>query len=249
MSASEHAEPDSQPSTTQAPEGAVAILLATDSPLVWEPLLGRALLAWAVAAFESANDVAQVMLVVSPDRTQVAEALSQSERWTKTRIASARDGWHEALLAGVGVVEGGELAGSATDQLVVVHEAARPLVTVDLIAATLAAARKSGASMAGEPVKETIKRVRDGRIVGTVPRNQLVRAQTPLVFSLRVLRATLATSSADAATPSPMALVSHVLATGAPVSFISSSPENLLVRTAADLAVAAALLQRRTSAR
>lgn len=244
MSANEHADASSQSSAATSSEVA-AILLASDTPLVWEQMLGQPLLAWSVSAFEHTGAVARAVLVVAPERAQEAEALARREGWGKTHVATAEGGWREALLAGMRALEDGEPAESATGGLLVVHEVARPLVTAELIAASIAAAHRSGVAAAGEPIKETIKRVRDGKIIATVPRDRLVRAQTPLVFSRPVLRTALATASPPSIVSSPECLVSLALTTGASVSLIAGSPENLRVRTPDDLAVAAALLLRR----
>ena len=138
--------------------------------------------------------------------------------------------------------------GSSKNQLIVVHETARALVTADLIAAGIQAASATGASVAGEPVKETIKRVREGRIVETVPRENLIRAQTPLVFAADLLGVALARIPPLLTSAAPTALVPAALQAGISVTSFPGSPENLLVQTAADLAVAVALLRRRGSA-
>ncbi len=238
---------------TPAPASASAILLATGSPRLWAPLLGRPLLAWSVEVFERTGDIERVVLAVAPDRMQDAEALARAEGWRKTRIMPMQGDWREALREGLDCLasnpdESNPDEKAAANPLVVVHEAARPLVTADLIAAGIQAARATGASVAGEPVKETIKRVREGRIVETVPRENLIRAQTPLVFAADLLGVALARVSPLLTSASPTALVPAALQAGISVTSFPGSPENLLVQTDDDLAVAVALLQRRGGA-
>jgi len=73
-------------------------------------------------------------------------------------------------------------------EIVLVHDAARPLVGSDTIDRVVAATRATGAAIAALPVVDTIKRVDpDGRIVGTLDREGLWRAQTPQGFSRAVI--------------------------------------------------------------
>jgi 2-C-methyl-D-erythritol 4-phosphate cytidylyltransferase len=201
-----------------------------------------------VNAFERAGAIERIVLAVVPDRLQDAESLARTEGWRKTQVVSAQSDWREALRAGLDCLASKSYETAAANPLVVVHEAARPLVTAELIAAGLAAASTTGAAVAGEPVKETIKRVRDGRIVETIPRENLIRAQTPLVFAADLLAIALAGVSSSQAPTAPTGLVPAAVRADIPVTSFAGSPENLLVQTTDDLAVAVALLQRRGSA-
>ncbi len=73
-------------------------------------------------------------------------------------------------------------------EIVVVHDAVRPLVSPALIEAVIAAARRHGAATAGVPCVDTVKRVEDGMVVETLPRDRLVAVQTPQAFSAPLLR-------------------------------------------------------------
>ena len=66
--------------------------------------------------------------------------------------------------------------------LVLIHDAARPLIPAGTIPSLLAAMQACAGAIPAAPVVDTLKRVRDGRIVATVPRDQLARAQTPQAF-------------------------------------------------------------------
>ena len=72
--------------------------------------------------------------------------------------------------------------------IVVVHDAARPLVSTALIEAVIAAARVHGAATAAIPCVDTIKRVEAGMVVETLPRTALVAVQTPQAFAAQLLR-------------------------------------------------------------
>ncbi len=103
----------------------------------------------------------------------------------------------ELGLPGVRCVPGGPrrrdsvasgLAEVGNPEIVVVHDAARPLVSVGLIEAVIAAARVHGAATAAVPCVDTVKRVASGMVVETLPRDSLVAVQTPQAFSTELLR-------------------------------------------------------------
>jgi 2-C-methyl-D-erythritol 4-phosphate cytidylyltransferase len=82
-------------------------------------------------------------------------------------------------------------AGAGDDDLLCIHDAARPLIDPAEVAAVLDAAANSGAAVACFSMTETVKRVQGGRILETVPRNELVAAATPQAFRASVFRAAL----------------------------------------------------------
>jgi 2-C-methyl-D-erythritol 4-phosphate cytidylyltransferase len=126
--------------------------------------------------------------------------------------------------------------------VVVVHDAARPLATRALYAAVLAPIRDGAdAAIPAIPVVDTVKRVDDGRVVATVPRSDLVLVQTPQAFRVARLRAAHATGGDDT---DDAALVEAV---GGTVVVVPGEPRNLKLTVAADLELAQALLDTGTS--
>jgi len=123
--------------------------------------------------------------------------------------------------------------------VVVVHDAARPLVTADLVERTVLAAATHGAALAAVKVTDTVKRGgADGSVVETVPREDLFLAQTPQAFRVDVLRAALA-PGADATDEATL-----VEQAGFPVHLVEGDPRNVKITTAGDLALAERLLDR-----
>jgi 2-C-methyl-D-erythritol 4-phosphate cytidylyltransferase len=128
--------------------------------------------------------------------------------------------------------------------VVVVHDAARPLAGAGLYAAVVAAVRAGAdGAIPGLPVADTLKRVEGdadasgtGVIVGTVDRGGLVAAQTPQAFRADVLRAAHA-SGRDATDDAAL-----VEARGGKVVVVPGDPRNLKLTGPRDLAVAEALL-------
>jgi 2-C-methyl-D-erythritol 4-phosphate cytidylyltransferase/2-C-methyl-D-erythritol 2,4-cyclodiphosphate synthase len=125
-------------------------------------------------------------------------------------------------------------------EIVVIHDAARPLVSDDLIRRTVAAAAEFGAAIAALPARDTVKRGDGTRtIVGTLPRNEIFLAQTPQAFRADVLRAALAQSHADAHATDEAMLAEQA---GHRVHLVEGDVRNMKITTPDDLAIAEALV-------
>ena len=134
-------------------------------------------------------------------------------------------------------VRAGLAAVPAGSDVVVVHDAARPLATKALFAAVVAAVRSGAdAAVPGVALADTVKRVVEDRVVETLPREQLVAVQTPQAFREPALRAAHA-GGADATDDAAL-----VEAAGGTVVVVPGDPANLKVTTTGDLALAATLL-------
>jgi len=130
------------------------------------------------------------------------------------------------------------LDAAADDDIVVVHDAARPLASDALYAGVVGAvAAGADGAVPGVPVADTLKRVDDvGAVVATVERDGLVAVQTPQAFRLGVLRA------AHAAGPEASDDAGLVEASGGRVVVVPGDAANRKVTTPDDLAVVGALL-------
>ncbi len=106
--------------------------------------------------------------------------------------------------------------------VVLVHDAARPFVPAATIPALLAALRSHDGAIPAVPVADTLKRVRSGRIVGTVPRDGLFRAQTPQAFRYHLLRALHATGESGATDDASL-----LESAGHPVAIVPGSDDNV----------------------
>ncbi len=177
-----------------------------------------------------------------PDAAHVVIALPAAD-------ASAPPEWLAAALSdSLSVVAGGAdraasvAAGLAAlppaCRIVVVHDAARPLVERDVIDGVIAAARGGSGAIAAIPLGDTLKEAdADGRVVRrTVPRDHLWRAQTPQAFPRELLTAAHRAAAADGvAGTDDAALVERL---GAEVRLVRDSPRNLKVTTTEDLELA-----------
>jgi len=117
--------------------------------------------------------------------------------------------------------------------VVVIHDAARPLVTADLIDRTIAAAAAAGAAVAAVRVTDTVKRSDGaGCVAETLPREQVYLAQTPQAFRVAVLRDALA-AGGDATDEAALAERA-----GHPVRLVDGEPGNVKITTPEDLRAA-----------
>jgi 2-C-methyl-D-erythritol 4-phosphate cytidylyltransferase/2-C-methyl-D-erythritol 2,4-cyclodiphosphate synthase len=125
-------------------------------------------------------------------------------------------------------------------EVVVVHDAARPLVSSALISRTIDAAVEHGAAIAALQATDTVKRADDRRmIVGTIPRREVFLAQTPQAFRTSVLREALATAS-DVTATDEAALVERL---GRRVVLVDGEARNVKITAPEDLAFAEELLR------
>ena len=202
---------------------------------------GRAVWLRAADAFANRADVAQLVVAIHPD-----------DRDLFNRRYGA-----EVAFRNYQVIQGGaerfDTIALALAQLpsevdhVAVHDAARPCLSPDQVAAVFAAATKHGAALLAVAVADTLKRVGpDGRTTATVPRDGLFAAQTPQVFRRDLLEAAYAARhgllSQGVAITDDAQLVE---ALGHPCMIVPGSAANLKITTPDDLALAAAILRAR----
>ena len=154
------------------------------------------------------------------------------------------------------VVEGGErrqdsvakafAAVAPSSQVIVIHDAARPLVSPSLIERTVAAAVEHGAAIAALQARDTVKRGDASRIIrGTLPRDEIFLAQTPQAFRVGVLRDALALASSATDATDEATLAEQA---GHHVHLVEGDARNLKITTPEDLDMAERLLGARSGA-
>ncbi|MBU1672540.1 MAG: 2-C-methyl-D-erythritol 4-phosphate cytidylyltransferase [Actinobacteria bacterium] len=202
------------------------------------PLGGRPMVIHSLEAFQRAPCVEGVVLVVPPDRL---------DEWTIDRLREL--GIDKAwAVAGGGasrqesVWRGLQLLGETGE--VVVHDAARPLVTPALIERTFEMLSRAPGAITAIPVTDTLKEVASEEVLQTVAREALVSVQTPQAFRLEVLkRAHLRALQDGFAGTDDASLLERL---GEPVLVVESDRYNIKVTYPEDLAFAEFLMSSRS---
>ena len=129
---------------------------------------------------------------------------------------------------------------SARADVVVIHDAARPFVTADLIARTVDAAVEHGAAIAALAATDTVKRADTGGVIHqTIPRTEIFLAQTPQAFRTSVLQDALARAGSARDATDEAALAER---TGHPVHLVEGDRGNMKITTTDDLMMAERLV-------
>jgi len=203
-----------------------------DAPKQMLSLAGRPILQRSVEAFSGCSRVNEV-IVALPDDLAAAPPDYLRGAGPRVRVVAGGARRQDSVARAFA-------AASVDVDLVVIHDAARPLVTEALIARTIDAAHASGAAIAALQATDTVKRgSAGGRILGTLDRGEVFLAQTPQAFRAEVLRAALSlASSATAATDEAM-LAEQA---GYAVMLVEGDRRNLKITTQDDFDMAERLL-------
>lgn len=139
----------------------------------WRTLGGQPVLRWSIEALLNGG-AEDIVVVVSADGHEAAKAaLSDLDGWRSVTGGATRA---ESVRAGLAALTGSD------DQIVLIHDAARPLLTEAVILRLLAALETADGALPALPVSDTLKKTSGDAITGTVDREGLWRAQTPQAF-------------------------------------------------------------------
>jgi 2-C-methyl-D-erythritol 4-phosphate cytidylyltransferase len=206
--------------------------LGAELPKAFVEVAGRPLVHWSIDALAAVEQIDEIVLALPagtpppPGVTAVEGGAVRSESVRRALAASAPTGPGEVVL---------------------VHDAARPLVSVELIERVIAALTGDetlDAAIAAAPVTDTIKRADDTGVVReTLDRSVLWAVQTPQVFRRSALERALEVSEEVLAQATDDAWLVERL--GGRVAVVAAETENLKVTTPLDLALAGMLLEQR----
>jgi 2-C-methyl-D-erythritol 4-phosphate cytidylyltransferase len=194
---------------------------------------GQPMLLHSVRLFQQRRDVGMVVCVLPRDRA------GDPPPWL------LQCDLERLLISAGGITRGESVANGLEDvpeslSIVVVHDAARPLVPPDVVDRVIAEARKGHAAIAAVPVSDTLKRVDTaGRVVETVPRDELWRAQTPQAFPREhLIRAYTEARAQNVVATDDAALCERI---GLPVVVVRGSERAMKITDESDFAHAEAL--------
>jgi 2-C-methyl-D-erythritol 4-phosphate cytidylyltransferase len=201
---------------------------------VFAELAGEPILLRATRPFQECKLIDQIVVVVSGEKENKCRRLVTGKEWSKVSdVCIGGQRRQDSVAAGLQRLEDYEW--------VVIHDGARPLVTVDLIERGLDAARETGAAAAAVPVKDTIKIIdEDGIVSQTPPRQNLRAVQTPQVFRFDIIQIAHRQDCGDVTDDA-----SIVERLGHKVRLYPGSYDNIKITTPADLMLAEVLLKNR----
>jgi 2-C-methyl-D-erythritol 4-phosphate cytidylyltransferase/2-C-methyl-D-erythritol 2,4-cyclodiphosphate synthase len=204
--------------------------LGAGTPKQLLELGGRTILEHSVEAFESHPRVQEVIVAVPVELARTPPAWLRGR--PRVRVVSGGERRQDSVANAFDAID--EQA-----DLVLVHDAARPFVTHELISRSIDAAAEHGAAIVAQPVRDTVKRVTADagsvRILETLPRESIFLAQTPQAFRRAVLReaVTLGRTGVEATDEAALAeQAGHV------VHIVEGTVENVKITTAAELEAA-----------
>jgi 2-C-methyl-D-erythritol 4-phosphate cytidylyltransferase len=215
------------------------VRLGSNVPKAFVKIAGRTMLSYSLAMITKVASIGEVVIAVPEGFESAARA----------EVAAVGLGFPVKITAGglerQDSVRIALALTSVENELVIVHDAARPIATPEIFDACLSAAARAGGAIAATPVADTLKRVGiDGKsIAGTVARTGLWQAQTPQAFRRDLLveahrravsETIVATDDAD--------LVER---TGVRVEVVEASTANIKITTPSDLAIVEAIIAAR----
>ncbi|WP_417165120.1 2-C-methyl-D-erythritol 4-phosphate cytidylyltransferase [Senegalimassilia anaerobia] len=156
---------------------------------------GKPILTWSVEAFDAVGDIGLIVIVCPAERQgeYLSKAVDPFSFATPIVVAAAGSTRQESAFSGLELVP-------EEFEYVVMHDGARPLISADLIAHTIAALKgniDADGAVVAHPAIDTLKVVENGVIVGTPDRSVFWNAQTPQVFRAGIYRRAHASALSD----------------------------------------------------
>ncbi len=214
------------------PAGGIGRRMGLDRPKQFADLGGAVVLRRTVAVFMEMGDIARVVVVL-PSSWLAAGRESLAGFDSRICFATGGETRQDSVAAGLAEIP-------AEVEVVVVHDAARPLVSPAIIRACVVAARRDGAAMVAVPVKDTLKRVSGVRVEKTVDREGLWRAQTPQAARFDLFTRAFARAERDGFVATDEAAVFEHDGIG--VTVVNGSETNLKITRPDDMAIARSLV-------
>ena len=217
---------------------------APQQPKQFLALDGTPVLIHTLRAFAAVPAVSSMVLAVRPTEiARVEEQVAEFGLADKVRVVAGGDSRQSSVSSALAAID------CAADDLILVHDAVRPLIEPAVIARTIEAVERTGAAIVGLPAVDTIKQVErtaDGALItATIPREYVVQAQTPQGFRADLLRRAFAEAEADGFGGTDEA--SLVERSGIPVVVVPGSPSNMKITQPGDLELATFYLHQRAS--
>jgi 2-C-methyl-D-erythritol 4-phosphate cytidylyltransferase len=214
-----------------------------NAPKQFLALQGLPILVHSLRAFAAVPRVDSIYVAVrKPEISRMEALIAEHALGSRVRVVEGGDNRQESVSQALKVLP------AADSDIILVHDAVRPLIDPATIERTIEAVEKYGAAIVGLPAVDTIKQVErtaGGAIVtATIPREYIVQAQTPQGFRWSILRKAFADAEADGFIGTDEASV--VERSGAQVAVVMGSQANLKITHPDDLKLAEFYLQQRS---
>lgn len=204
--------------------------MGSDVPKQFMLLGGRPIIMRTIDRFVEALPDLRITLVLHPDSVEMWKQLCKEHDFrVDCQIALGGTERYHSVKNGLAAIDS-----ESADDMIAVHDAVRPLVSVEVIRRAYAEARQSGAVVPALPSVESV-RLMDGRGSSVaVNRNNVMLVQTPQVFSLALLRKAYSQPYCETFTDD----ASVVETLGHPVQIIPGNRENIKITTPTDFRIA-----------
>lgn len=217
------------------PAAGIGTRMASNKPKQYLLLAGIPVIIHTLRTFLSIPRISELVLAVQPSEIEHVQALLNEHGLTsRIRITPGGENRQQSVANGLAALT------AEPDDIVLVHDAVRPLIDADTINRTIDAVTQHGAAIVGLPAIDTIKQVdrtaHGALITSTIPREYIVHAQTPQGFRYGLLRRSFDEAAADGFTGTDESSV--VERAGHPVAVVLGSPRNFKVTQPGDLELA-----------
>ena len=212
------------------PAAGTGVRMGTDTPKQFLALEGVPIFVHTLRKFASSEMINEIFLGLRADEVERVARDVERERFSKpVRVVEGGPTRYDTVARALAVVPD-------STEIVVVHDAVRPFVDAEMLRRVVEAARQTGAAILGIPTVDTVKQVERQTILGTIPRERIVLAQTPQAFRAPILREAFARSERDCFHATDESSLVERL--GLNVTVLMGSDRNIKITKPSDLPVA-----------
>lgn len=212
------------------PAAGVGIRMGGGTPKQFLSLEGVPIFVHTLRKFAAADAIHEIFLALRAEDMERAQRDIDREHFAKpVRLVAGGATRQETVARALAEAP-------AETELVVVHDAVRPFIELEMIQRVVEAARKDGAAILGIPSVDTVKQVERQMILGTIPRERIVLAQTPQAFRYSIIQEAVSRATAEGFNGTDESSLVERL--GYTVTVLMGSDRNIKITKPSDLPLA-----------
>ncbi|HEV2178291.1 MAG TPA: 2-C-methyl-D-erythritol 4-phosphate cytidylyltransferase [Terriglobia bacterium] len=212
------------------PAAGTGVRMGTDTPKQFLALEGVPIFVHTLRKFVSSGVIDEIFVALRPEDMERARSEMEREGFSKpVRLMEGGPTRQDTVARALAVAP-------PSTEIIVVHDAVRPFLEPGMLQRVVEAARKQGAAILGIPSVDTVKQVERQSVLGTIPRERIVLAQTPQAFRAPVLREAFARAEADGFHATDESSLVERL--GVAVTVLMGSDRNIKITKPSDLPLA-----------